>query len=503
MISKIKNIEEIKKIFLKRNKKKVVLCHGTFDLLHLGHINHLSEAKSFGDILVVSVTSDKFVNKGPGRPFFNSRQRAEALSALKNVDFVFVNRDFTSTKIIKFLKPDFYCKGPDYRDNKQDITGEIKNEISATKSIGGKIIYTTGSTFSSSRLINSFSDNISKSQKFSINKINKEYSFSKIKYLINELKNLKVLVIGETIIDEYNFCEAIGKSGKDPFLVFRDLKTDQYLGGAVAISKHLSQFCKKVKLLSILGEKKEYLRKINNELPKNIDYEFITKKNSHTIVKKRYIDNLSLNKVLGIYKLQDDPLSKKEETIFNKKLKRLIKKFDLVVVSDYGHNFISKKSANIICSDSRYLAVNAQINSGNIGYHSMKKYKNCDCVVINEREIRQEFRDKNKKIEFLMKKLSTSQKIKNLIVTRGNEGSVLLYKNKYFYSDAFAKKAVDKIGAGDAMLSLVSLALKKRFSKELSLLFGSVAGAQSVEGLGNKETIQKSKIIKALEHILK
>ena len=248
MIGKIKNRDEIKKIFLKRNKKKVVLCHGTFDLLHLGHINHLSEAKSFGDILVVSVTSDKFVNKGPGRPFFNSRQRAEALSALKNVDYVFINKDFTSTKIIKFLKPDFYCKGPDYRDSKKDLTGEIKNEISATKSIGGKVIYTTGSTFSSSKLINSFSDNISKSQKVSINKINNEYNFSKIKHLIDELKDLKVLVIGETIIDEYNFCEALGKSGKDPFLVFRDIKTEQYLGGAIAISKHLSQFCKKVKL---------------------------------------------------------------------------------------------------------------------------------------------------------------------------------------------------------------------------------------------------------------
>ena len=102
-----------------------------------------------------------------------------------------------------------------------------------------------------------------------------------------------------------------------------------------------------------------------------------------------------------------------------------------------------------------------------------------------------------------MKKLSFIQIIKNLIVTRGNEGSILLNKNKFFYSDAFAKKAVDKIGAGDAMLSLVSLALKKGFSKELSLLFGSVAGAQSVEGLGNKESIQKIKIIKALEHILK
>ena len=95
----------------------------------------------------------------------------------------------------------------------------------------------------------------------------------------------------------------------------------------------------------------------------------------------------------------------------------------------------------------------------------MKKYKRCDCVIINERELRQEFRDKNKKIEILMKKLSFIQKIKNLIVTRGNEGSILLNKNKFFYSDAFAKKAVDKIGAGDAMLSLVSLALKKGFPK--------------------------------------
>ena len=502
MISKLKNSEEIKKILRKRNKKKVVLCHGTFDLLHLGHINHLSEAKSFGDILVVSVTSDKFVNKGPGRPFFTSKQRAEALSALKQVDYVFINKDFTSSKVIKFLKPNFYCKGPDYKENKNDSTGEIKNEIRATKSIGGKIIYTTGSTFSSSKLINSFSDAISKSQKISISRINKEYSFSEIKYLIDEFKNLKVLVIGETIIDEYNFCEALGKSGKDPFLVFRDIKTEQYLGGAIAISKHLSQFCKKIKLLSVLGEKKEFLREIKNELPKNIDYEFISKKLPYNS-KKRYVDNLSLNKVLGVYKLQDDPLSKKEENNLNKKLKKLIKNFDLIIVSDYGHGFISKKSANIICSNSKYLAVNAQINSGNIGYHSMKKYKRCDCVIINERELRQEFRDKNKKIEILMKKLSFIQKIKNLIVTRGNEGSILLNKNKFFYSDAFAKKAVDKIGAGDAMLSLVSLALKKGFSKELSLLFGSVAGAQSVEGLGNKESIQKIKIIKALEHILK
>ena len=135
----------------------------------------------------------------------------------------------------------------------------------------------------------------------------------------------------------------------------------------------------------------------------------------------------------------------------------------------------------------------------------MRKYKNPDCVIINEKEIRQELRDKNEKVENLMKKLSFNQKIKNLIVTRGSEGSVLFDKKnkKFFYSDAFAKKAVDKVGAGDAMLSLIALSLKLGFSKELSLLLSSMAGAQSVEEICNKKSIQKTKIVKALEHIIK
>ena len=61
--------------------------------------------------------------------------------------------------------------------------------------------------------------------------------------LIDNFKKLKVLVIGETIIDQYVFCEALGKSGKEPVLVLRDIKTEEYLGGAAALSRHLSQFC--------------------------------------------------------------------------------------------------------------------------------------------------------------------------------------------------------------------------------------------------------------------
>ena len=149
----------------KKQNKKIVLCHGVFDLLHLGHIRHFREAKTYGDILVVSITPDKYVNKGPGRPAFNEKYRAEALSHLKNIDYVTINNSATAVNVIKKIKPKIYCKGPDYKDNKKDITGEIKNEIKAINKCNGKIVYTKDITFSSSKLINEYGDLYSQSQK--------------------------------------------------------------------------------------------------------------------------------------------------------------------------------------------------------------------------------------------------------------------------------------------------------------------------------------------------
>ena len=135
-----------------------------------------------------------------------------------------------------------------------------------------------------------------------------------------------------------------------------------------------------------------------------------------------------------------------------------------MVVSDYGHGFISKKSSKIICKKSNYLALNAQINAANVGYHSMRNYKNVDCVIVNDKEIHQEMREKNIKTEILMKKFSLQQKINNIIVTRGKEGALSYNKSKkkYDYCQAFANTVVDKIGAGDAMLSIIALCLKNK-----------------------------------------
>src|SRR3989338_10947382 len=111
---KIKTLKNLAKIInvLKGKGKRIVQCHGVFDLIHLGHIRHFNLAKKEGDILVVSVTRDKYVKRGPGRPIFNEHLRAEALASLAVTDYVCIVDSPTAVECIKVLKPHVYAKGP-------------------------------------------------------------------------------------------------------------------------------------------------------------------------------------------------------------------------------------------------------------------------------------------------------------------------------------------------------------------------------------------------------
>ncbi|MBW2562390.1 MAG: adenylyltransferase/cytidyltransferase family protein [Deltaproteobacteria bacterium] len=93
---------------LKREGQTLVHCHGVFDLLHPGHLRHLQAAKREGDILVVTITPDQYVNRGPNRPVFSEQLRAEQVATLECVDYVAINKWPTAVETIKLLKPDVY-----------------------------------------------------------------------------------------------------------------------------------------------------------------------------------------------------------------------------------------------------------------------------------------------------------------------------------------------------------------------------------------------------------
>ena len=136
--NKILDLKDLKKIRQKFTGKKIVLCHGVFDLLHVGHISYFESAKKYGDILIVSVTNDKFVNKGPGRPAFSINNRIKFLQVIDCINYLCVSNDITSEKVIKNLKPNFYCKGNDYSKVRTKNDKNLKKEISELKKIKGK-----------------------------------------------------------------------------------------------------------------------------------------------------------------------------------------------------------------------------------------------------------------------------------------------------------------------------------------------------------------------------
>ena len=498
-----KNLEK-KLLILKDKKKKIGLCHGVFDLIHLGHIKHFEEAKKNCQILIVSVTSDKFVFKGPGRPKFSERQRIEVISSLEVVDYVIISNSISAEENINLVKPNFYFKGPDYKNNSKDFTKKIQLENNLVKKYGGTTIYTDTQKFSSSYLLNSMENLFPKNKDILRDQIKKDFEFKDIKLEIEKLGNIKPLILGEVIIDEYIFCEALGKSGKEPTLVIRDLYKEQYLGGAGAIGNHLASFNKKIYFLTYLGEKVEYLNFIKKKLNNNIFMSYVKKKNSPTIIKKRFLDDVINSKILGLYSLNDDFLNNKEEKNIISKFEKLCKKTDLTILSDYGHGLITKKFANIIKKKSKFVAVNVQINAANHGYHSLKNYRNIDFMIINEKELRHEVRSKSEKIPKLMKFLSKNMNISYLVVTRGSSGALLYNKkNGLFYEvKAYAEKVVDKVGTGDAMLSILALCLYKKIDINLSLLIASFCAAQSLKTMGNKSSVEKSILLKDLEYYL-
>ncbi|SVE02604.1 uncharacterized protein METZ01_LOCUS455458, partial [marine metagenome] len=196
-LAKIVSLEKLSKIVneLKKKKKKVSLCHGTFDLLHIGHIDHFEASKKISDFLIVSVTADKFVLKGPNRPRFKLSERVRFLSKINSIDYVVESHNETAIEIIKTLKPSFYCKGPDYSKNCNDITNNIQKEVKAIKSVGGKIIYTKTVKYSSSNILNSIKENNIFSNHNFIKNFKNKINFNQDFIKFSKINNLKVLIV--------------------------------------------------------------------------------------------------------------------------------------------------------------------------------------------------------------------------------------------------------------------------------------------------------------------
>jgi len=287
-------------------------------------------------------------------------------------------------------------------------------------------------------------------------------------------------------------------------LVLKEINNEFYVGGIGAVARHISSFVDSIQLISPFGDESFFKKVLKKSFDKNIITNFLKpEKKYRSIIKKRFIDRISNYKMFGSYILPRKTNKKFSETLISK-IKTKLKNTDMMIICDYGHNFLDKKSANFISKIKKFKALNAQLNSANIGYHNLNNYTNIDALIINETELRQELRDDHLDLNILAQSLIRKNKIKNLIVTRGKNG-VLLFRNnsKAVFCPAFAPQSIDKVGAGDAMLSISALAIKHNLDSELVLFLGSIAAAISVKSIGNKVSVNINELDKIIQYMLK
>lgn len=502
---KIKDFDQIAGITdsLRQQNKKIVHCHGVFDLVHPGHIKHFQSAKKFGDVLIVSLTADEFVKRGPGRPIFNQIIRAETLAALAVVDYVVIVNEPTAENIIKQVRPNFYAKGPDYKEKAKDVTGQISEDEKNITAIGGKLVITDDQSFSSSKLINNHLDVYSPEQRIFLRDFSQRYTAAIISDEMKKIDNLRILVIGDAIIDEYHYCQPLNKSGKEPIITNKYLSEESFAGGALATANHVGNICSNVTLLTILGRLNSRDQFIRERMHPKIKLDFFYREDAETTTKRRYISDTHNRKLFEICFFNDNPISEKIESDVALYLVTNAKSFDLIIVNDFGHGFITSNLINIICNTAKKLALNVQTNSANTGFNLITKYPHADIICIDEIELRYATHDRFSNLSNLVSQTQSTMNCDMLLATRGPKGSLSFSKNHGFTeTPALATSVVDPVGAGDAFFAFAAPCYAAGLPHDMVAFIGNAVGAMAVQIVGNRETVKKIDLLKFITRLL-
>lgn len=492
---------------LRAEGRTIVHCHGVFDLLHVGHLRHLRAARGYGDILVVTITADEHVNKGPGRPAFPSELRCEVLAGLELVDYVAVVDAVSARPAIQTIRPDYYVKGGEYSDHAKDITGKIAIETELVESFGGRVVYTEDITFSSSNLLNKFFSLHDEPARNYLSLLRQSDFEETIASLFQKMNELRVVVVGETIIDRYVYVDAMGKSAKENIIATLHRDEEIFAGGVIAAANHLAAVCPNVELITAAGDPaagENYENFIREQLADGVRATVIHKPEAPTIQKTRFVEPTYVRKLFEVYHMDDRPLSGKAKQAFNEALTSKMADADLVVVCDFGHGLICPDTVTLLEDADNFLAVNAQSNAGNIGYNLIDKYRRADFVCVDAMEARLAARDKHSDLSQIVgERLPTLVDCPNIIVTHGRAGCYARMNGEVTHIPSFAGAVVDTVGAGDAFFALAAPCLAAGADCGTAGFLGNVAGAIKTGIVGHRRYLTRLEIQRYVTTLLK
>jgi rfaE bifunctional protein kinase chain/domain/rfaE bifunctional protein nucleotidyltransferase chain/domain len=482
---KIRTAEEIQAILGPRpRQKKVVMCHGVFDIVHPGHIRHLLYAKGKGDILIASLTCDEYVSKGEARPYVPHELRAANLAALEMVDYVLIDTQPEPLTNIATLQPDVFVKGYEYSAG--GVHPKTREEIDLVASYGGEFVFSPGDVvYSSTQILAQYEPPLRLEKLLTLME-GEGVTFDHLRQTLNSLPGTKVHVVGDLIVDKYSYCTLLGPSTKTPTLSVKLDQSQLFVGGAGIVAKHLRSLGAEVTLTTVWGDDPPAAFAAEDLLASGIHLNAVCDPSRPSTVKERFW--ASNYKLLQVDTVDNSPLSSKYVQAVQERVRDT--PTDVIIFSDFRHGLFQSDSIGPLTKSIPSGPVKVADSQVSNRWGNILDFKGFDLITPNEHEARHALGDQDSGIRSLARRLLIESKARCLILKLGERG-LLAYRHpldtlrSFFYIDSFVDRLVDPVGAGDALLAVTSLALARSQDLVQSAILGDLAAAVACAAAGN------------------
>ncbi|MBX3387738.1 MAG: adenylyltransferase/cytidyltransferase family protein [Phycisphaeraceae bacterium] len=497
----------------RREGKRVVQCHGCFDIVHPGHLRHLRHAKTQGDVLLVTITGDGEIHKGDGRPLIPQELRAENLAALDCVDWVYVEPRPTAAELLEEVQPDVYVKGKEYEQNNDPRFASEKNAVIRH---GGKVVFSSGDViFSSTALIAALERSVDPYHARLRELLERpDLSAGALADLSARFRGKRFVVVGEVIRDTYVLCDRPDVAGESPIMTLRPVDRRGYDGGAAIIARHLSSLGASAVLVTALprgDEGDELRRRLLAEGVRVVSVEAGVRlaEKQRFLVGGQKVMKLDL---VDRYEL-DETTSRALEGLALEAAGEGGGGCDGAIVADFGLGLWSGAMLERLCPALRKrVGVLAGDVSGRRSH--LRSMRGMDLLCPSESELREAYHLFDEGLGLLAYQLLSETNSRHALVTMGPEGLIAFdrlpgaegkkraavggagaanggddaawrTRLKAEHVPALASHAVDPLGCGDAMLATAALALSVGAPLTACALLASAAAAVQVQRLGN------------------
>lgn len=331
----------------------------------------------------------------------------------------------------------------------------------------------------------------------------KRFSAEDVIGALGRIRPLRVLLIGDAVIDEYHYVRSLGKTSKANIIANQVLNAEAFIGGVFACANHIANFCDTVHVVTALGRKNTKEAFIRERLKPNVTMHAVYRDDAPTTVKRRFLDANFLNKLFEVYDFNDAPLSAHVQNGLHGHLRSVLPDYDVVISLDYLHGLVSAETIGILTTQAKFLAVNTQTNAGNVGYNPVTRYPRADFMCIDEPEMRLAALDRYSPVESLLVRLAERLSCRKAIGTRGHRGCLTYESDRGLVPiPVLSRKVVDAVGAGDAFLAITAPCVATGLPMELVGFIGNVVGSQAVMIVGNRSAVEPAPVHQAIHSLL-